>query len=85
MQCHENSWREIARSNQKRGQPADEHGGNQRRSEEQSSDEKLVMANPRIAIRQKSVAPKWFMSKPGEQLKTEMWRPCVNLTLRFTC
>jgi len=52
---------------------------------EQSSDEKLVMANPRIAIRQKSVAPKWFMSKPGEQLKTEMWRPCVNLTLRFTC
>jgi hypothetical protein len=31
---------------------------------EQSSDEKLVMASQRIAIRQKSVNAKWFMSKP---------------------
>jgi len=29
------SWREIARSNQKRGKRADEHGGNKRRVEEQ--------------------------------------------------
>jgi hypothetical protein len=29
------SWREIARSNQKRGKQADEHGGNQRRMDEQ--------------------------------------------------
>jgi hypothetical protein len=28
-------WREIARSNQKRGKQADEHGGNQRRMDEQ--------------------------------------------------
>jgi len=28
-------WREIARSNQKRGKRADEHGGNQRRMDEQ--------------------------------------------------
>ena len=64
MQLHENSWREIARSNQKRGRLADEHGGNQRRMKEQSFDVKQVMASQRIAIRQKSVNAKWFMSKP---------------------
>jgi hypothetical protein len=42
-------WREIARSNQKRGKQADEHGGNQRRMKEQSFDVKQVMASPRIA------------------------------------
>jgi hypothetical protein len=42
-------WREIARSNQKRGKQADEHGGNQRRMKEQSFDAKRVMASPRIA------------------------------------
>src|ERR1017187_10734243 len=35
MQGHNFLWREIARSNQKRGKRADEHGGNQRRMDEQ--------------------------------------------------
>jgi len=60
-------WREIARSNQKRGKQADEHGGNQRRLKEQSFDEKQVMANLRITICQKSVNPKMLMNKPGEK------------------
>jgi len=53
--------------------------------EEQSFDEKRVMANLRITIRQNSVNPKMLMSKPGEKMKTGKSRPCVNLTSRFPC
>jgi hypothetical protein len=42
------------------------------------------MAIPRIAIRQKPVDAKWFMSKPGEKMKTGKSRPCASISLRVS-
>jgi len=56
------SWREIARSNQKRGKQADEHGGNQRRVDEQPLVE--LMSRGRFVNCDRRSGPISILSRP---------------------